>query len=166
MTVKDTIISYLTRVKPNLSSKELSRVLSLNYNTTRKIVGELKRKKIITKGVKQKGLLRFEVIEKAEDFVKKYLSSVLYCAGANASHRNRKNAYAYTFELYALKDIDRSDDLYEEIKKFSKNCYEIDIDDVDQFGKNFGYGVEPRKIIEKEYVYPNIAVRIDGVKVQ
>lgn len=166
LTIKDIILQYFARASPKISSKELARVLSINYNTTRKIVGELKREGILSKGERVQGVIRFERIEKAEQYVKKYLSSVLYCAKMNASHRIRKNAYAYTFELFLEKNIDRSDDLYEAIKKHSKECYQIDIDEIDQFGRNFGYGVEPRQRIEDEYIYPNIAVRIDGVKFQ
>lgn len=170
MTVKDIILGYLGRAKVKISSKELARVLGLNYNTTRKVVGELKREKILTKGERSAdNKLRFEFVEKAEQYVIKYLSTLLYCGTeSNSHHGNKKEAHAYTFEIYPMKDVSRADDLYEAIRaaKETKFCHEIDLDLLDGFGRKYGYGVEPRKRIEDQYIYPNIAISIDGRKVQ
>jgi hypothetical protein len=166
MTVKDIILAYFQRAKPEITANELTRVLSLNKNTVRKELGAYTRKDVLRK--KRKGLLRrsyYYLNEEQEDYVIKYLSSVLYCGSIGSNHHGtKKTAYAYTFEPTDLKDNNRADDLYEAIraKPEAKYCHEIDIVELDQFGKNYGYGVEPRKRIEEQFIYPNIAVKIDG----
>jgi predicted transcriptional regulator len=166
VTKREIITQYFFR-NPSLkiTTKELARVLSMNYNTTRYYVWLLKTKKIIRSTSKRGKQKKYEYTEKKEKYVKKYLSSILYCGSTNAHHGQKHTAYAFTFETFNKKNIDRSEDLYEEIRRFNKNCFEIYIDELDSFGKNYGYGVESTKHIQREYIYPRIYVSVDGKKV-
>jgi predicted transcriptional regulator len=167
VTKRDIITQYFFRnTSLKINTKELARVLSMNYNTTRYYVWKLKKEKIISKVAIRKGSHVLQFVEEVSDYVKKYLSTILYCGNEkNTHHGKRFDAYAYTFETTDKKQIDRSDDLYEAIRKHKKYCFEIYIDELDAFGKNFGYGVEPSKRTERKYIYPSIYVSIEGKKV-
>jgi hypothetical protein len=159
--------NYFFRSKVNgITYKEFARVNSLKENSARNLVYKLKKQGKITVVGKRGRYNLYSIKEEVTEYVKKYLSSILYCGVNNSHHGKRKNAYAFTFEPAKDKNINRSDDLYEEIKKHSSNCYELDIDELDGMGKKYGYGVEPVNKIDPSYLYPKIAVRIDGVKIQ
>lgn len=165
---KDIITQYfLSNPTLEITTKELSRVLSMNYNTTRYYVWKLKHDGIIIPVERKHGQRKiYTTKEIIEEYVKKYFSAVLYCdRGFGNSHRKKTDAYAYTFEPYSKKGINRADDLYEEIRKVTSGCYIIDFDDLNQFGKNYGYGVEPSKHVQKDYIYPSVYVSINGKKV-
>jgi len=167
-TKRDIITQYFSRNHTlKITTKELARVLSMNYNTTRYYVWKLKRQKIIISTSQRGRTKQYHFKESIEKYVKKYLSSILYCGTEKNSHHGKRfDAYAFTFEVTSKREIDRSEDLYEEIRKFKKYCFEIYIDELDKFGRNFGYGTEPAMQIQRDYIYPRIYVSIEGKKMQ